>query len=238
MKQAPLSLLIVEDNAAISSNIATFFEKQGAVLDFAYDGQQGLELALANFYDCIVLDIALPKLDGLAVCQAIREQASRHQPIIMLTARDSLDDKLTGFAQGADDYLTKPFALEELYARCQALAMRHSQGREKVIQLGKGINQLCLDISAKQITRGGQTIQLQPIPFTILHLLMEAHPRALTRSELCTRLWGEEQTLSDSLRSHLYQLRKGLDKPFKGNNQLPEKPLINTIHGVGFSLCL
>ncbi|SET85814.1 response regulator transcription factor [Thalassotalea agarivorans] len=231
MTNSALKVLIVEDNVAISKNIATFFEQKNLQLDFAYDGLQATSLALENFYDVVVLDVAMPKMDGLAVCQQLREKSQRHIPIIMLTARDTLDDKLKGFAQGADDYLTKPFALEELYVRVIALAQRHSLHKPKVLSLGTAQQRLSLDISTKQVIRAGHKIHLQPIPFSILHILMEAHPRAVTRSELCERIWGDDQTSSDALRSHLYQLRKALDKPF-------QQPLIKTLHGIGFSLDL
>lgn len=231
MKTTELKILIVEDNVAISKNIAAFFESKNILLDFAYDGVQACHLALNDFYHVVVLDIAMPKMDGLTVCKQLREKSERHIPIIMLTARDSLDDKLTGFAQGADDYLTKPFALEELYVRCLALAQRHMLNQPKVLSLGEGVQRLTLDSTTKKVIRNNQNIHLQPIPFAILQALMEAHPRAITRSELCQRIWGEEQTSSDALRSHLYQLRKAIDKPF-------DHAVIKTIHGVGFGLSL
>jgi len=231
MKPSELKMLLVEDNVAISKNIAAFFMQKDILLDFAYDGVHGCELALNNFYHVVILDIALPKMDGLLVCKALRAECERHLPIIMLTARDSLDDKLAGFADGADDYLTKPFALEELYVRCIALTQRHTLHQSKVLLLGEGEQRLTLDIATKQVTRDAQDIHLQPIPFAILRILMEAHPRAITRSELCGQIWGEELTSSDTLRSHLYQLRKALDKPFN-------HAIVKTMHGVGFSLSL
>lgn len=230
MKEQQLKVLLIEDNLAISSNIATFFDNRGAVMDFAYDGEQGVCLALSHFYDCIILDIALPKKDGLAVCQELRSKAERHIPIIMLTARDTLSDKVTGFELGADDYLTKPFELEELYLRCLAITQRHqSQTQSKQLQLGKNETELVLDFASKRVLRAGAEIHLQPIGFAILRILMEAYPRAVSRSELCDKIWGDEPTDSDALRSHFYQLRKVLDKPF-------EQAIIKTIHGVGFSL--
>ncbi|MDE3272019.1 response regulator transcription factor [Pseudoalteromonas sp. G4] len=230
MKEQQLKVLLIEDNVAISNNIATFFDNRDAVMDFAYDGEQGASLALAHFYDCIILDIALPKKDGLAVCQELRSKAERHIPIIMLTARDTLSDKVTGFELGADDYLTKPFELEELYLRCLAITQRHqSQTQSKQLQLGKDETELVLDFASKRVLRAGAEIHLQPIGFAILRILMEAYPRAVSRSELCDKIWGDEPTDSDALRSHFYQLRKVLDKPFA-------KPIIKTIHGVGFSL--
>ncbi|MFS1524504.1 response regulator transcription factor [Microbulbifer sp. 2304DJ12-6] len=231
MTKAKLKLLIVEDNIAISKNIAAFMEKRSVELDFAYDGQLACDLALKEYFDCIVLDIAMPKMDGLQTCSILRERATRHIPILFLTARDSLDDKLAGFSHGADDYLAKPFALQELYARCQALAMRYGPSTAKVLTLGLGETEISLDVTRKKVTRAGQTIHLQPISFSILKLLMEAHPRAITRSEICDKLWHGEPTHSDALRSHLYQLRKAIDKPFA-------KPIVKTLHSVGFSLTL
>ena len=229
MTRSKLKILIVEDNVAISKNIAAFMEKRNVELDFAYDGQLACELALSEYYDCIVLDIAMPKMNGLQACSLLRERASRHIPIIMLTARDTLDDKLAGFAQGADDYLTKPFALEELYVRCQVLSMRQSAPSSKVITLGVGDKEISLDITSNKVMRAGQQIHLQPIPFAILKLLMEVYPRTVTRSEIFDKVWDGEPTQSDALRSHLFQLRKAIDKPFR-------EPVVKTIHGVGFSL--
>lgn len=230
MKEQQLKVLLVEDNVAIANNIASYFSNREAIMDFAYDGEQGITLALSHFYDCIILDIALPKKDGLAVCQAIRTQAERHIPIIMLTARDTLSDKVMGFEQGADDYLTKPFELEELYVRCLAITQRQQvSAKSKQLKLGRDNTELVLDFASKQVVRAGTEIHLQPIGFAILRILMEAYPRAVSRSELCDKIWGDEPTDSDALRSHFYQLRKVLDKPF-------EQAIIKTIHGVGFSL--
>ncbi|MCF2857688.1 response regulator transcription factor [Pseudoalteromonas sp. SMS1] len=218
-------VLLIEDNQEISCNIAEYFEPFGVIMDFAYDGEQGVNLALNHYYDCIILDIMLPKMDGLSVCKLLREQANRHVPIIMLTARDALDDKLVGFSYGADDYLTKPFALEELLVRCLALAKRHLLNSERTLKLGE----ISLNLQTQQVQRAGHTVMLQPIPFKILQLLMEHHPRPLSRSEISDKIWGDEPTDSDALRSHVYQLRKSIDKPF-------EKNVIKTIHSVGLAL--
>ncbi|MBQ4852819.1 response regulator transcription factor [Pseudoalteromonas sp. MMG013] len=220
-----LKILIVEDHSDISHNIADYFQLHGAVTDFAINGEQAIELALGEYYDCIVLDIMLPKSNGLEVCSAIRANATRHIPIIMLTARDTLEDKLIGFNMGADDYLTKPFALEELWARCNALSQRHLLNCTHTLQVGP----VSLNKQTQQVVRDGQAIMLQPIPLQILTILLEAYPRAVSRSELCDKIWGDEHTDSDALRSHVYQLRKVLDRPF-------DKPVIKTLHGVGFAL--
>lgn len=225
MTNSSLRILLVEDNVAIAKNIAAHFEHVGITLDYADNGVRGLELALSNFYDVIVLDLMLPGMDGLSVCSAIREKADRHIPVLMLTARDTLDDKLEGFEKGADDYLTKPFALEELAVRCHALSQRSQLSKSHVFKLGT----LSIDKSQKKVSRNNKTINLHSIPFDILWVLADSYPRVVSRSELCERIWGDDLTDSDSLRSHIYQLRKLLDKPFS-------KPIIKTVHSVGFVL--
>ncbi|GLX79916.1 DNA-binding response regulator [Thalassotalea insulae] len=227
-----LSVLIVEDNLAIANNIADYFDIQGERLDFAYTGKQGCELALNQYYDCIILDIMLPDIEGLEVCQRLRNEADRHIPIIMLTARDTLDDKLAGFAQGADDYLTKPFSLEELHARCRALTYRHTPEKAaRELHLAQGDTRLSLSYQSQQIARDDTPLMLPPILFNLLKILMESYPRAVSKTELVERIWGEEGTDSDSLRSHIYQLRKVVDKPFP-------TAIIKTVHSVGLVLDL
>lgn len=220
-----LSLLIVEDNAALAHNLAEGLERQGHRADFAANGRHGLQLALGNNYDVIVLDLALPLMDGLEVCRRLRAEAGKRIPVLMLTARDSLQDKLAGFDSGADDYLVKPFALEELLARCAALAQRHSLHQPAALSVGS----LTVDRAAHTVKRRGQDVKVSLLGFRILQLLAEAHPRVLTRSELTERLWQGEPPDSDALRTHLYQLRQVLDKPF-------DKPMLLTVHGVGFKL--
>lgn len=220
-----MTILLVEDNRDIASNIADYMADLGHTMDFATQGQQGLDLSLSNYYDLIILDLMLPDMDGLTVCKEIRKQADRHIPILMLTARDTLEDKVLGFEQGADDYLTKPFALQELNMRCMALSRRTLLHTEHTIELGE----LTIDRAQKTVSRANTSVDLKQMPFNILCILAEAHPRVVSKSELCQRLWGDEPTESDALRSHIYQLRQHLDKPFK-------KPLLKTTHGVGFSL--
>jgi len=175
--------------------------------------------------DVAVLDLNLPDVDGLRVCAALRAQADRHVPVLMLTARDGIDDKLRGFEAGADDYLVKPFAGEELVARCLALARRHRVGEPYVLRVGS----LAIDRRSGEVRRHDRVLALQLTPYRILLALAEAWPRALTKSELIQRLWGDDAPPSDPLRSHLYLLRQVLDKPF-------DVPMLATVHGVGFRL--
>jgi len=220
-----LHILLVEDQVSIASNIAQYMEQKGHTLDFATQGKQGLALALQHRYDLVVLDLNLPAMDGLEVCRHLREDAAHHVPILMLTARDSIDDKVLGFQVGADDYLTKPFSLQELEVRCLALSRRHLLHTNHVLTLGP----LRLDKKQHSATRAGQPVALHGMGFKILSILADAYPQVVTRSELSHKLWGDEPTESDSLRSHIYQLRAVLDKPF-------DTPLIKTVHGVGFTL--
>lgn len=223
--QDRLRILVIEDNLALRISMAAMFEAHGFRADFAADGRTGLQLALAEPPDVLVLDLSLPGMDGLRVCEALRAQADRHVPILMLTARDSLGDRLKGFDAGADDYLVKPFAGEELLARCLALSRRHRVGGVHVLQIGS----LRIDRRSGEVRRRGQVLDLQQTGYRILLALAEAWPRTLTRSELTQRLWGDEPPHSDPLRSHLYLLRQALDKPFP-------KPMLRTMHGVGFKL--
>ncbi len=220
-----LHILVVEDNLALRSSLAETLQAQGHRADFAADGRSGLQLALAEPPDVLVLDLNLPGMDGLNVCRHLRERADRHIPVLMLTARDSLDDKLDGFAAGADDYLVKPFAGKELIARCLALSQRHRVGATHELRIGS----LVIDRRLNEARRHGVLLELQQTPYRILLALAEAWPRTLTRSELVQRLWGDEAPLSDPLRTHLYLLRQALDKPF-------DRPLLKTVHGVGFKL--
>lgn len=223
--KAPLRLLIVEDNSSLRTALATYLEPRGCLVDFAADGRGGLALALANPPDVLVLDLGLPGIDGLEVCRRLREQADRHIPVLMLTARDALADKLAGFDVGADDYLVKPFAAEELLARCHALAVRPRLGQSHWLRIGD----LELDRRDARAFRAGRALDLNPTPFAILLALAEASPRALTRAELCERLWGDAVPPSDPLRSHLHLLRRELD---------PEgsPAMLRTVHGVGWRL--
>lgn len=220
-----LDILLIEDSDALCQNIAEYLEPLGHRLDFACTGPEGLRLALSREFDVVVLDIALPGMNGLELCRQLREKALRHIPVLMLTARDTLDDKLSGFATGADDYLAKPFALAELNARCRSLAQRHRLGVNHVLKIGS----LEVDRQTAIARREGRELRLTPLIYRILLMLAEAFPRPLARTELSRGLWGDDPPDSDALRSHVHLLRQVLDKPFA-------KPMLETVHGVGFRL--
>uniref|UniRef100_UPI000A0261B5 response regulator transcription factor n=1 Tax=Desulfocicer vacuolatum TaxID=2298 RepID=UPI000A0261B5 len=219
-----MRVLIIEDNPAIVENITDFLEPKGYILDYSMDGIGGLHLAISHNYDVIVLDLMLPGMDGITLCQKLRKEAGKQVPVIMLTARDTLEDKLIGFDSGADDYLVKPFALKELEARIKALSKRHptTTGLLKV-------GDLEMNTGTLEISRQNTSMELNNTGILILRILMEAAPNVVTRKELENRLWGDMPPGSDVLRSHIYALRKKIDKPF-------DHPMIETVHGIGFKL--
>lgn len=220
-----LQLLVVEDHAPLRAQIVAALVADGHSVDEAADGRMALQIALDTAPDVLVLDLGLPGLDGLELCRRLRERADAHVPVLMLTARDALPDKLGGFDAGADDYLVKPFATEELLARVRALGQRRGAGLSYALRIGP----LTIDRRALEAHRDGRRLALPPIPFAILALLAEAWPRALTRSEVIRRIWNDDPPESDPLRSHLYHLRQVLDRPF-------DWPMLRTVHGVGFRL--
>lgn len=221
-----MRILIIEDNPDIAANLGDFLEDRKHIVDFAADGKTGLQLALTHDFEAIVLDLFLPGMDGLQVCEQIRAQAMRHIPILMLTARDQLEDKLEGFRRGADDYLVKPFELQEVEARLEVITRRSDPS----LQTRKlNIGELHYDLDTMMVSREGVNIDLNPIGLKILRCLMRASPRVVTRAEIEADVWGDELPDSDSLRVHIHGLRSSIDKPF-------DKPMIQTRHGIGYRI--
>ncbi|MCX7180783.1 MAG: response regulator transcription factor [Proteobacteria bacterium] len=222
----PLRILVVEDNPDLAANLVDYLEAKGHLTDATGDGISALHLATRNSYDVILLDLVLPGLDGVSMCRRLREEVGKLTPILMLTARDALEDKITGLEAGADDYVVKPFELRELAARIKALARRSQAAspRQK-LQIGD----LLFDTATFQVVRAGKVLELPPIPLRILETLMRASPRVLDREELERSVWGDTPPDSDSLRAHLHLLRSAVDKPF-------DKPLIHTLRGIGWQI--
>ena len=219
-------VLVVEDNRNISEMIGEYLESRGFEVDYAADGLDGYRLAAENSYDAVVLDLMLPRLDGIEVCRRLRSDARKSTPVLMLTARDTLDDKLTGLSHGADDYLTKPFAIQELEARLRALIRRE---RRQVGSEVLTVADLVLDPVSMRVTRGDAELQLSPIGLKLLTILMRESPRVVSRQDIEREIWGNSLPDSDTLRSHLYNLRKVIDKPF-------EKPLLHTVQSAGYRI--
>jgi len=217
-------ILLVEDHQDLAETVGDYLESRGYVVDFAADGLQALHLAVTESFDAIVLDIMLPGLNGFEVCRKLRNDAQITTPVLMLTARDQLDDKLTGFEVGADDYLVKPFAMPELVARLDALIRR-----ERGVASAYTVGELTLNMDTMEVTRAGQPIRLSRTLFDILRILMREAPKVVPRLALERELWGDDPPDSDALRSHLYNLRQAVDKPF-------DTPLIETLASRGYRI--
>jgi DNA-binding response OmpR family regulator len=220
-----MRILIVEDNPDIAGNIGDYLELQGHIVDFAGDGVMGLNLATENTFDAIILDINLPRMNGFEVCRQLRAEHQLDTPVLMLTARDSLADKTMGFELGAWDYLVKPFELKELLMRLDALRLRQTPNCGRVLTVGE----LRLNLDQWQAVREDRVLDLHRASLKILEMLMRASPNAVARQDIEFFLWGDQPPSSDPLRSHMYELRRELDKPF-------EFKMLKTMRGIGFSL--
>lgn len=219
----PLHVLLVEDDLDLASTVIDYLALEQISCDHASNGVAGLSLIGSQRYDVILLDINLPRLDGLSVCNRLRQEGI-DSPVIMLTARDQLTDKLDGFNAGTDDYLVKPFELEELVVRLQALARRRSG---QVQQLN--YSDLHMNLSERMARRGERLLQLSPSSWKLLETLLRAAPLAVSKRELEQSLWGEDLPDSNALKVHMFNLRKVV-------NSASETPLIHTLSGHGFVL--
>ncbi len=221
-----LSILLVEDHRQLAQTVLEYLEDLGATADYAGDGALARELLKEHHYDVILLDVMLPGEDGYSLCRYLREELTLDTPVIFMTARDQLDDKLKGFSGGGDDYIVKPFALPELAARVQAQVRRE---RKEVAPNTLQVADLELDPARQEVRREGTILKLSPTAFRILRILMRESPKVVSRDQLEQELWGDLVPDSDALRSHLYNLRKAIDKPF-------EQHLLETLPGVGFCI--
>lgn len=220
-----MHLLIIEDNPDLAGNLSDFFDARGHSVDLAQNGLAGLNFALERDYDVVVLDLMLPGMNGLEVCSRLRD-AGRDIPVLMLTARDTLSDKLEGFEQGADDYLVKPFDLPELEARLTALVRRAKRALPRSLLR---VGDLTFDPDRLRVERGGRRLELAPIPLRILQLLMQRAPAVVRREEIAQAIWGDDPPDSDALRAHVHALRSAVDRD-------AETPLVHTVRGIGYQL--
>jgi len=222
-----MKILLIEDNNNLALNITEYFESKEYLIDYAADGITALNLVLSQTFDVIVLDIMLPGMDGYSLCQKLRDNNGIGTPVIMLTARDTEDDKLKGFDAGADDYLVKPFSLPELEARLLALVRRAKQG------YSGGENLVVADLVYNPVTmsfkRGDFNLNLMPVPRKILVMLMQNANRVVTRQEIEHEIWNDDPPDSEALRSHIYAIRSGINKNHSTN-------LLHTIRGTGYLL--
>lgn len=221
-----LKVLVVEDNADLAANIVDYLEEQGHTVDTAQNGLTGLHLASTGHFDVIVLDLMLPGMDGLTLCRTLRDKAGSRTPVLMLTARGTLEDKIAGFSGGADDYLVKPFELKELELRLQALA-RRARGAAGLKELRVG--ELVFSLDTLRVKRGTRAIELPAVPLKILELLMKRSPNVVWRREIEEAVWGDSPPDSAALRVHIHTLRSAIDPP-------GTPALLRTIRGVGYQL--
>ena len=221
-----MRLLLIEDHLDIAANISEYFEARGIHIEHEAEGVAGLQKALAEPFDAIVLDLMLPGLDGLALCRQLRQAGRTRVPVLMLTAKDLLEDKIEGFEAGADDYLVKPFSLIELDARLKALMRRANVPQAPRVV---SVADLTFDLDTLEAQRGGEPVKLNPTTRRLLMLLIQNTHRVVTRAELERELWGDQPPQGDFLRAHMHALRAAIDKNFS-------LKLLHTIHGTGYRL--
>ncbi len=220
-----MRVLIIEDNQDIAASIYDYLEVLGFTVDAAGDGVTGLHLAVTKEYDAIILDLSLPGINGIDLCCRLRRDAQQLIPVLMLTAKNSVENKLEGFRSGADDYLTKPFSLEELAARVKVLSERGNHIPASQLLVGD----LSLNTDTHEVNRAGKQINLNPILFRLLLYLMQNPHRVVKRKELEYAVWQDNPPDSDALRTHLSNLRQVVDKPF-------DRQLLHTVRGFGYKL--
>ena len=218
-----LNILLVEDDLDLANGVIDFLSLKGVDCDYAPDGRVGLNLAVTHDYDLIILDINLPHISGYNVCSQIRQKGI-DIPILMLTAKDTVEDKLVGFDCGTDDYLIKPFDINELLARIKALSKRRSTQAKMLT-----IDDFVMDLSLKTATRAGEPIVLGSIGWMILEVLLRESPNVVSKEQLEQAVWHGELPNSSALKVHIFRLREKIDKPFN-------KPLIHTVAGYGFAM--
>ena len=220
-----MKILLIEDHAELAEQLSDFLESAGWIVDYSLTGAQGIRLALANEYDLIILDLSLPDIDGTEVCKEIKSKSQLNIPILMLTARDSFADKVKGFDFGADEYLTKPYDLRELALRCKVLSRRQELYQSNRMLLGE----LTLDLNENKAFRLEQEVVLNKTSFSILLMLAKAYPNAVSKSRIIHDIWGDTPPETNALKSHIYNLRTAIDKPFSKN-------VVRTIVNVGYKL--
>jgi len=222
-----MRILIIEDGHKIANAIKKGLEQESYAVDIAYDGEEGFDLASTEDYDAIILDLMLPKMDGLTLCQKLRQEGT-HTPILMLTAKGELDNKVTGLNTGADDYLVKPFAFEELLARLRALTRRPPNSLDQTLTVGD----LSLNTLTFAVARNGRRILLSKKEFALLEYLLRNKERILTKEQIISHVWNyEADVLPNTVEVYIGYLRNKIDRPFKG-----KEPLIKTIRGFGYQI--
>ena len=219
-------ILVVEDERRLAQVVRRVLEEEGHTVDTAYDGEEGLQMALDGSHDVVVLDVMLPEIDGIEVCRSLRRNKV-DTPVLLLTALDGVHDRVRGLDAGADDYLPKPFAFQELLARLRALGRRKVQACEPAqLQVGD----LLLDLRRRRAERAGRTIELSPKEFSLLEFLMRNEGRVVTRTQILDHLWGYDYATDSNLVDvYVSYVRRKVDSKH-------ERKLIRTVRGIGYAL--
>jgi two-component system, OmpR family, response regulator len=222
-----MRILVVEDEHRIAASIKKGLEQEHFAVDVAYTGTQGYDLASSEEYDLILLDLMLPGMDGVTICKNLRKE-DNHTPILMLTAKGQIQDKVTGLDSGADDYITKPFSFEELLARIRALTRRPKHSLSETLTTGG----LTLNLKTYEVIRDKQAIQLSGKEFALLEYLMRNSGSILTKDQIIRHVWSyEADILPNTIEVYIRNLRNKVDRPFSN-----KKPLIQTIRGFGYKI--
>lgn len=222
-----MAILIIEDEKKLVNILKRALKRERYSVDVAYDGEEGLDKAMKNNYSLILLDIMLPKKDGFTVCRELRAHQI-HTPIIMLTARGIVEDRVNGLDVGADDYLVKPFGLNELFARIRAILRRRKTSDPDIAKIAD----LIMDRKKHEVARADKVIPLTPKEYKLLDVLLSNHGEAINRRKLIDHAWGPDfKETNNELNVHIRYLRKKIDDAFSDS-----KPLIHTVRGVGFVL--
>lgn len=223
-----MRILVVEDEHKIANSIKKGLEQESYAVDLAFDGEYGFDLVATEDYDVIILDLMLPKMDGMEICKKLRKEENIHTPILMLTAKGQLDDKVNGLNAGADDYLVKPFAFVELLARIKALTRRPKQALDNVLSL----KDLTLNTLTYEVKRGGKQVRLSKKEFALLEYLLRHKDKILTKEQIINHVWDyNADILPNTVEVYIGYLRKKIDRPFK-----KKKPLIQTVRGFGYKI--
>ncbi len=222
-----MRILVIEDEHRIATTIKKGLEQENYAVDVCFDGESGFDLAATEDYDLIILDLLLPKLNGLVLCQRLRQQKI-HTPILILTAKDQIEDKINGLDSGADDYLTKPFAFTELLARIRALIRRPKTLLNNILT----VHDLQLNRQTFTVQRAGRKIKLTSKEFALLEYLMRHPHQILTKEQIINHVWDyDADILPNTVEVYIKNLRNKIDKPFKN-----QPSLIKTVHGFGYQI--
>ena len=223
-----MRILIIEDEHKVANSIKKGLEQEAYAVDVAYDGEEGFDLASAEDHDVIILDLMLPKMDGMEICQKLRKEENIHTPILMLTAKGQLEDKINGLNVGADDYLVKPFAFAELLARIRALTRRPKNGLSSIL----AVKDLNLNTITFEVRRAGKQIKLSKKEFALLEYLLRHQDKTITKDQIINHVWDyDADVLPNTVEVYIGYLRNKIEKPFKN------KPaLIQTIRGFGYKV--